>query len=81
MNLHNHCFSEAVARTHTEDGNGWRNNQSRNRANIDQVIVDGRVLIDAGRYIHGDETAMISAANAAIGKIWDLPEAQAAFNG
>ncbi|MDE2516327.1 MAG: amidohydrolase family protein [Rhodospirillales bacterium] len=28
MNLHNHCFSEAVARTHTEDGNGRRNNQS-----------------------------------------------------
>ena len=52
-----------------------------NRANIDQVIVDGRVLIDAGRYLHGDETAMISAANAAIGKIWDLPEARAAFNG
>jgi cytosine/adenosine deaminase-related metal-dependent hydrolase len=52
-----------------------------NRANIDQVIVDGRVLIDAGRYLHGDETAMMSAANAAIGKIWDLPEAQAAFNG
>jgi len=52
-----------------------------NHANIDQVIVDGRVLIDAGRYVHGDETAMMSAANAAIGKIWDLPEAQAAFNG
>jgi cytosine/adenosine deaminase-related metal-dependent hydrolase len=52
-----------------------------NRANIDQVIVDGHVLIDAGRYLHGDETAMMSAANAAIGKIWDLPEAQAAFNG
>jgi cytosine/adenosine deaminase-related metal-dependent hydrolase len=52
-----------------------------NRANIDQVIVDGRVLIDAGRYLHGDETAMMSAASAAIGKIWDLPEAQAAFNG
>ena len=28
LNLHNHCFSEAVARTHTEDGNGRRNNQS-----------------------------------------------------
>ena len=28
MNLHNHCFSEAVARTHTEDGNGRKNNQS-----------------------------------------------------
>jgi hypothetical protein len=52
-----------------------------NRANIDQVIVDGRVLIDAGRYIHGDETTIVSAASAAIGKIWDLPEAQAAFNG
>ena len=52
-----------------------------NRANIDQVVVDGRVLIDAGRYVHGDEAAIISAAAAAIGKIWDLPEAQAAFNG
>jgi len=28
MNMHNHCFSEAIARTHTEDGNGRRNNQS-----------------------------------------------------
>ncbi len=52
-----------------------------NRANIDQVIVDGRVLIDAGRYLHGDERAIVSAGTAAIGKIWDLPEAQAAFNG
>lgn len=28
MNLHNHCFSEQVARTHTEDGNGRKNNKS-----------------------------------------------------
>jgi len=28
LNLHNHCYSEAIARTHTEDGNGRRNNQS-----------------------------------------------------
>ena len=28
MNLHNHCFSEAVARTQTQDRNGRRNNQS-----------------------------------------------------
>lgn len=28
INLHNHCFSEAVARTHTEDGNGRKNNKS-----------------------------------------------------
>ncbi len=52
-----------------------------NRANIDQVIVDGRLLIDRGQYVEGDETAIGSAAAAVIGKIWDLPEAQAAFNG
>ena len=52
-----------------------------NRANVDQVIVDGRLLIDAGCYVRGDEAAIISAASAAIGKIWDLPEAQSAFNG
>ena len=28
MNLHNHCFSEQLARTHTEDGNGRKNNKS-----------------------------------------------------
>ena len=28
LNLHNHCYSEAIARSHTEDGNGRRNNQS-----------------------------------------------------
>jgi cytosine/adenosine deaminase-related metal-dependent hydrolase len=52
-----------------------------NRANIDQVIVDGRVLIDGGRYLHGDETAITAAGSAAIGRIWALPEAQAAFAG
>ena len=34
-----------------------------NRANIDQVIVDGRVLIDDGRYVHGDEAAIIFGRN------------------
>jgi cytosine/adenosine deaminase-related metal-dependent hydrolase len=52
-----------------------------NRANVDQVIVDGRLLIDAGKYIHADEAKIIATGSAAIGKIWDLPEAQAAFNG
>ena len=28
LNLHNHCFSEAVARTHTEDGAGRKANKS-----------------------------------------------------
>ena len=52
-----------------------------NRANIDQVIVDGRMLIDGGRYLHGDEAAIVAAGSAAIEKIWALPEAQAAFAG
>jgi cytosine/adenosine deaminase-related metal-dependent hydrolase len=51
-----------------------------NRANVDAVIVDGRVLIEDNRYLHGDETAIIAAGVAAIQKIWDLPEARAAFD-
>jgi len=52
-----------------------------NRANIDQVMVDGRMLVHGGRYLHGDEAAIMAAGTAAIGKIWALPEAQAAFAG
>jgi cytosine/adenosine deaminase-related metal-dependent hydrolase len=52
-----------------------------NRANIDQVMVDGRMLLHGGRYLHGDETAIMAAGVAAIEKIWALPEAQAAFAG
>ncbi len=51
-----------------------------NRANVDMVVVDGKVLIEAGRYAGGDEEAITAAGAAAIGKIWALPEAQAAFN-
>jgi cytosine/adenosine deaminase-related metal-dependent hydrolase len=51
-----------------------------NRANIDLVIVDGRVLIEDGRH-GGDETAIMEAGSAAVRRIWDLPEARAAFNG
>jgi cytosine/adenosine deaminase-related metal-dependent hydrolase len=50
-----------------------------NRANVDEVMVDGAVLISGGRYTRGDESALTAAGAAAIGKIWDLPEAQAAF--
>ncbi|MBW6401263.1 amidohydrolase family protein [Roseomonas sp. HJA6] len=52
-----------------------------NRANLDLVLVDGRLLIEGGRYIHADEAAITAAGVAAIGKIWDLPQAQAAFAG
>ena len=50
-----------------------------NRANVDQVFVDGRLLIDRGAYLHGDEEAIVRYGSAAIEKIWDLPEARAAF--
>ncbi|MFH6782662.1 MULTISPECIES: amidohydrolase family protein [Methylobacterium] len=50
-----------------------------NRANIAQVIVDGRVLVDDGRYLAGDEAAITREGAAAIERIWDLPEARAAF--
>jgi cytosine/adenosine deaminase-related metal-dependent hydrolase len=50
-----------------------------NRADIDLVIVDGRVLIAGGRYMGGDEAGITAAGACAIGKIWELPEAQAAF--
>jgi hypothetical protein len=48
-------------------------------ADVDAVIVDGRVLIADNRYLHGDEAAITAAGAAAIQKIWDLPEARAAF--
>jgi cytosine/adenosine deaminase-related metal-dependent hydrolase len=51
-----------------------------NRANIDMVIVDGSVLVEAGNYIGADEAAITAAGSAAIEKIWDLPEARAALN-
>ncbi|WP_029004889.1 amidohydrolase family protein [Azorhizobium doebereinerae] len=52
-----------------------------NRANVDMVAVDGRVLLAGGRYLHGDEAAIVAAGSAAVQRIWALPEAQAAFRG
>ncbi len=52
-----------------------------NRADIAQVFVDGRLLVDQGRLATGDEHAICQAGAAAIGRIWDLPEARAALPG
>lgn len=52
-----------------------------NRANIDLVMVDGDVRVAGGRYLHADEAAIAEAGAAAIRRIWDLPEARAAFAG
>ncbi|MGI4954837.1 MAG: amidohydrolase family protein [Janthinobacterium lividum] len=50
-----------------------------NRADIAQLFVDGRLLVDAGRLAQGDEAAIAAAGAAAIERIWDLPEARAAL--
>ncbi len=52
-----------------------------NRANVDLVMVDGRLLVEGGQYVLADEAAITRAGVAAIEKIWALPEAQAAFAG
>lgn len=52
-----------------------------NRANIDAIIVDGRLRIADGLLTSGSEATIIEAGSAAIHRIWDLPEAQAAFAG
>ena len=50
-----------------------------NRADIAQVFVDGRLLVDGGRLVRGDEAAISRAGSAAIERIWDLPEARNAL--
>jgi cytosine/adenosine deaminase-related metal-dependent hydrolase len=50
-----------------------------NRADIAQVVVDGKVLIADGRFTGGDEAVIAAAGAAAVRRIWNLPEAQAAF--
>ncbi len=50
-----------------------------NRSDIAQVFVDGRLLLDAGRLVQGNETAISRAGAAAIERIWDLPEARDAL--
>lgn len=50
-----------------------------NRADIAQVFVDGRLLIDAGQLQAGNEQAICRAGAAAIERIWDLPEARTAL--
>lgn len=52
-----------------------------NRANIDTVIVDGRVLVRGGDLCGADSASITAAGAAAIAKVWDQPEARAAFEG
>ncbi len=51
-----------------------------NRAQIDSVIVDGRLLVSGGKICVGDQSRIMAEGCAAIEKIWDLPEARAALS-
>ncbi|WP_371227960.1 amidohydrolase family protein [Roseovarius sp. 2305UL8-3] len=51
-----------------------------NRAQIDSVIVDGRLLVSGGEICLGDQSRIVAEGCAAIEKIWDLPEARAALS-
>jgi cytosine/adenosine deaminase-related metal-dependent hydrolase len=50
-----------------------------NHGNVEAVMVAGRLLIDGGEYVGGDEAAIVRAGAAAIQKVWDHPVAQAAL--
>ena len=52
-----------------------------NRANVDAVMVEGRLLVAGGHCTEVDQAAVVAAGVAAVRRIWDLPEAQAAFQG
>lgn len=49
------------------------------RAELDATIVDGRLLMQGGKHLLVDEEAVTREGAAAIRRIWELPEAQAAF--
>ena len=51
-----------------------------NRANINAVIVDGRLIVENARYRFADEAQITAAGAAAVARIWNLPEAKAAFD-
>jgi len=43
-------------------------------ADVSMTMVDGRLLVEGGRYLLGDEQAIAEAGAAAIEKIWSTPE-------
>lgn len=49
------------------------------RAELDATIVDGRLLMRGGKHLLVDEEAITAEGAAAIRRIWELPEAIAAF--
>ena len=49
------------------------------RADVDIVMVDGRLLVEEGRYLLGDEDAITAAGTAAVDAIRSRPEVHGAF--
>jgi cytosine/adenosine deaminase-related metal-dependent hydrolase len=49
------------------------------RADLATVIVNGRMLVDEGRFLAGNEDRIVAAAAAAIHRLWDFPDVAAAL--
>jgi cytosine/adenosine deaminase-related metal-dependent hydrolase len=51
------------------------------RADLDSLVVDGRLVVQDGRHLHVDERIITVEGAAAIRKVWESPEARAALTG
>lgn len=47
------------------------------RGDVSTVIVDGRIVVDGGRYELGDEDAIVAAGVAAVERVWNRDDVQA----
>ncbi|MBS7810949.1 amidohydrolase family protein [Roseococcus pinisoli] len=50
-----------------------------NRANIDGVMVAGRLLLNEGRLLAADEDDIVASGAAAIRRVWEHPESRSAL--
>jgi cytosine/adenosine deaminase-related metal-dependent hydrolase len=49
------------------------------RAELDALVVDGRLVLAGGKHQLVDEAQVVAEGSAAIRKVWEMPEAKAAF--
>lgn len=49
------------------------------RAELEALVVDGRLVLAGGRHQLVDEAQVVAEGSAAIRKVWEMPEAKAAF--
>jgi cytosine/adenosine deaminase-related metal-dependent hydrolase len=50
-------------------------------ARMDTLVVGGRALVTEGRWLGGDAQAIVAAGEAAVRRLWNLPDVAAALGG